>query len=321
MDLFAVVVLSLAFARLWGPRWGALALLGLALVWTEPAAPHWIWAAVLGGEALLRVLPAARVPRLARVVALYRAGALGLLVLIAIPFAVGQIRAGIFPALEQPWHAVDSRETPSAPAPRAMITVDELELKRGAKVAFQSLPQAVAESSVLSAQMDFYSPDPKASVTTGPGLPAWTWTQVDLQWSGPVRREQVLALFVLPPFANGALAFARVGLLGALLLCALGIRADAARHWLRFAAALWLLALPGTARAELPTPELLDELRRRLLEAPDCHPHCAEIPRLALELSPRALRARLEVQAQAETAIALPGGARGISFERVLLDG
>jgi hypothetical protein len=322
LDLFAVVVLSLAFARLWGPRWGALALLGLALAWTEPGAPHWVWAAVLAGEALLRVLPSARVPRLSRAIVLYRAAAFGLLVLIALPFAVRQIRSGVFPALEQPWRAVDSREPAPAPAPE-MHVADELMSTRGAAKLERrrSRPQAVPESSGLGARSDLYAPDPKSSVTTGPGLPAWTWTQVDLHWSGPVRREQVLSLFVLPPFANGALAFARVGLLGALVLCALGIRADTARHWLRFAAALGLLWLPATAHAELPTPELLDELRRRLLEAPDCHPHCAEIARLALELSPRALRARLEVQAQAETAIALPGGARGISFERVLVDG
>jgi hypothetical protein len=315
LDLFAVWVLSLAFARLWGARWGGLALLGLALVWTEPAAPHWAWAAVLAGEALSRALPAGRVPRLARAVVLYRAAALGVLVLIAIPFAVRQIRSGIFPALEQPWRAVASREPPAAPAPELGLALDKVVAERSAKVALQAARMEMSQAT------EPYAPDPRASVTTGPGLPAWSWTQVELAWSGPVQREQVLSLVVLPPLANGALAFARAGLLAALLFCLLGIPAGRARSWLRAAAALWLLVLPVPARADLPTPELLEELRRRLLEAPDCHPHCAEITRLALELEPRALRARLEVQAQAETAIALPGGTRGIALERVLVDG
>ena len=62
LDLFAVLILAAAFFRLWGSRWGALALVGLALTWTEPRAPHWAWAAVLAGEALLRALPRAPLP-------------------------------------------------------------------------------------------------------------------------------------------------------------------------------------------------------------------------------------------------------------------
>ena len=36
---------TMAFARLHGPVWGAVALVGLALSYTEPGAPRWIWLA------------------------------------------------------------------------------------------------------------------------------------------------------------------------------------------------------------------------------------------------------------------------------------
>jgi hypothetical protein len=328
LDLFGVVVLALAFARLWGARWGALALVGLGLTWTEPGAPHWSWAAVLAGEALRRALRAGRVPRLGRAVALYRFSALALLVLLAIPFAVRQIRAGLFPALERPWQAVEG----PAPVPRAAFDeapAEQVVEMRGSMARMADRVEAARKLEAglegLPSLASMYAPDPKASVTTGPGLPSWTWTEVDLQWSGPVRREQSLLLLLLSPLANGVLAFARVGLLAALLLCSLGLRAGPAGRWLHTApaalGALWLIAAPGVARADLPTPELLDELRRRLLEPAECQPHCAEIARLGLEVQPGALRARLEIDAQAPTALALPGGARGFSPERVLVEG
>ena len=41
LDLFLVLVTTLAAARLWGKPWGALALAALALAWIEPGAPRW----------------------------------------------------------------------------------------------------------------------------------------------------------------------------------------------------------------------------------------------------------------------------------------
>ena len=75
----------------------------LGLTWTEYRAPHWAWAAALVGIAVLRVLPDGR---FAKAVKLYRAATLTALMLLAIPFAVSQVRAGLFPTLAQPHFAV-----------------------------------------------------------------------------------------------------------------------------------------------------------------------------------------------------------------------
>ncbi len=321
LDLFAVLILSAVFLRLWGGLWGVLALLGLGLTWTEPGAPHWAWAAVLAGEAVGRVLPEGRFPRFTRAVSLYRGLALAGLLLLAIPFAVGQIRAGLFPVLEQPHTLLKAG------------AIDDL-VAREAAVLKQALPAAPAARLSLSSEIesrldagsydlaDKYAPDPKARITTGPGLPSWQWTRVTLQWSGPVDRGQELRLFLVPPFANGVLAFTRVVLLAALLLCLLAASAVRARRLLRRSAPLWLLVLgaPGVAAGELPSPELLEELRQRLLEPPACQPQCASSPQLVLDVRPQALRARIEVHAAAQTAVPLPGG-RSFAPEQVFVDG
>jgi hypothetical protein len=89
------------------------------------------------------------------------------------------------------------------------------------------------------------------------------------------------------------------------------------------AAVLLALAFPGATRAEepSPSPDTLQELKRRLLEAPDCAPSCASSPRMLVEATPSTLRLRLEVLAGAETAVPLPGNAQHWVPETVLVDG
>ena len=91
-------------------------------------------------------------------------------------------------------------------------------------------------------------------------------------------------------------------------------------------AALLLLLLGALAptravAAELPEEALLDKLRERLLEKPDCHPRCTSIGRLALEATPERLRLRLEVGAIAPSTVTLPSQAQHWSPDTVLLDG
>jgi hypothetical protein len=326
LDLFAVLVLAAAFFRLWGLRWGALALLGLALSWTEPRAPHWAWATVLAGEALRRVLPEGRFPRFSRAVWMGHAVALVALILFALPFAVRQVRSGLYPALERPGVQL---EFESGVREELDYLADEpasapVMLRKSEQVLRESFEDAEAPAEPARRRHRAYQPDPNAKITTGPGLPSWQWKSVRLSWSGPVEREQTLRLLLLPPLANGLLAMLRVALLAALLLCTLGALPRRPAGLLR-PAALGLLLLscltPAATRADLPTPQLLDELRRRLLEKPECLPHCASSPRLALDVRPDSLRARVEVHAQTDVAVPLPGGARSWTPERVLVDG
>jgi hypothetical protein len=57
LDIFLVLVISIAIARLYGWAWGTLAVVTLALAFPEWMAPRTVWIFVLVGEALTRALP------------------------------------------------------------------------------------------------------------------------------------------------------------------------------------------------------------------------------------------------------------------------
>jgi hypothetical protein len=176
--------------------------------------------------------------------------------------------------------------------------------------------------------------DPSAAVQTGPGLPRWQWGTLELTWTGSVNRTQEVHFTLLSPNVNRLLAFARILLLAVLLFCVLEIRARDGKLDVNFwpgatgAAAgllLLLLLIPGRSLAQttFPTPEMLTELRERLLrkDAPECLPNCATSPRLRLEVAGDTLRIRQEIHAAARVVVPLPGLARHWLPRTVLLDG
>ena len=324
LDLFVVLIVALASAKLWGRPVGLLALITLGLTYIEPGSPQGVWLAVLATEALVRVLPAGR---LLRRLKLARLAALVCLVIIALPFMMHQALQALYPALEQPAeprlrtgrvadvHFAEevARNRPSQ-APQAM--------GRGAQ------PVSPPEEIVVTAHKRAgyqHEIDPKAILQTGPGLPTWEWLTVSLHWRGPVERAQRLHLLLLSPRMNLVLATCRVLLLAGLLVVVW--RSDAAVPGLSRRAATASLILfgsmvaAGIARADFPPPDLLDELRNRLLEAPDCHPDCATSSRLQFEISPTTIRGRMAVDVAAETAIPLPGGASDWVPDTVVVDG
>lgn len=196
--------------------------------------------------------------------------------------------------------------------------------------------------------------DPNAQVQTGPGLPQWQWQQVSINWSGPVKSNQTLKVWLISPPLNRILGVARAGLLAGLTAFLLWVSWRGRGGLLPKSTALTassLLALvlggflyssagyatpvdelasPVTAFespvqemvipeespqqnqlmvTEFPDPELLNELRDRLLAPPDCVPHCASSPRMFLELTPAYLQIRMEIHADSSVAVPLPGQA------------
>jgi hypothetical protein len=335
LDLFVVLLVATALLRLAGPAIGALALAALGLSYTEPGAPQYLWIAVVAGEALRRVLAGGRLGRALRLV---HGALLALLVVVALAFALGQVRGALFPSLEDTGLFVPARGPEiGALAPAALH--DEADAVRQIEAEAVS-PAETREETVYASKRrmpasaspgrisgDLYAQDPSARITTGPGLPAWQWRRVALEWNGPVARAQELRLWLLPPLATRALAFVRVALLAGLVLFLLraatgrGRAAPAAPGATAALAALLALTLPGAARADLPSPELLEELRQRLLALPACAPACAALPLLRLEVAPAWLELSLRVDAGARTAVPLPVPLRDFAPQRVLLDG
>lgn len=318
LDLFIVLITALATARLFGWPWGLLALLAVGLTYTEPNAPAAVWLFVLAAEALVRVVPDGTMRRFLQVT---RVLALVGLVVIAVPFVIGQLRQALYPALEHPWASLDPADKTVAAAPAA----DEADAERlraagydSAVVAKRAVPEPSPGLPILR-RFDYAAVDPQSVVQTGPGLPGWSWNAVALEWSGPVDHEQQLRLFLLSPLANLLLAVVQTLLLAALVARLVGLKLRRPLSAAPLAALLLLAVAP--ARADFPSDALLEQLRDRLLEPPACHPSCASLPRMRLEVDATALRARLQIDVAAATAVPLPGQAQHWLPRTVTVDG
>ena len=353
LDLFLVLIISVAAARLWSLRWGGLALLTLVLTYQEPGAPGWSWLLVLAAMALLRVAPQGNLRRAAMM--LRNLSLLGLLA-VALPFVAQQVRGVLHPQLElgryfQPVSgrvatldplstgaAADKRRDPQSSKPMAAV-------RKYSSYNYSSGSGSGADS--IQSQID-----PNARVSTGPGLPRWRWRSVRLYWSGPVAQGQTLELRLIPPWANRLLK-----LLGVLSLAAFSAfliqRTFATGGWWAAApgqvppppsggssaktgAGLLLLFMGGllaghgpSAEAAFPAPTMLDELARRLQQPPLCAPQCADIETLDLSAQAQGFVASLWVHAGGgeENADAggvmlpLPGDTRIWRIHGVSLDG
>jgi hypothetical protein len=145
LDLFVVLVSALAASKLFGPGAGALTLLALGLSVTEPDAPAWLWLAVLLAEALARALGGGKLGRALR---LCQLGLWLALVVAAVPFAVQQVRAGLYPAQER--EAAGGFEVPlpgTARAPERFVALE----KKAATGALADAPAAAdAEDSAIA---------------------------------------------------------------------------------------------------------------------------------------------------------------------------
>ena len=335
LDLFVVLVIAFGFGKLWGWPWGIAALLGMALIYHEPNAPLYVWLNVLAAVALLRALPPGRFRVLTDA---YRRLALLALLVIGGLFAVQQVRSALYPQLEPfDWAPplIGFAAPPSAPMSQAL---DEMQTYN------RTAPSAIApgKGDRLKKLQQQYTPDIK--VQTGPGLPVWSWQRATLRWNGPVAADERLRLWLLPPWGTRILLLA-----GLALLLAIGGRAFVADRRkippasplpldrvepegsapsgatvtalalsLLLAGLLW--GAPPPARAELPSPELLEALRDRLTEPPDCQ-RCGDLAALALAVKGGELTLRLALHAQVDTAVPLPLPREGLIVRAVELDG
>ena len=103
--IFFVALVAIAALRLLGAIWGLIALLALTLTYHQGGAPLYIWVVLLALLALRRVVTS---PRWSRGLSTLWWGAGVALVLIAVPFCVGQLRTGLFPHVGDTWSSLDA---------------------------------------------------------------------------------------------------------------------------------------------------------------------------------------------------------------------
>lgn len=325
LDLFLLLIFTLAVRRLWGWVPAVIAFLAFGLTYHEPDAPRFLWLAVLVPLALLRVVG----PGLGqRVLLVWKWLAVGALVLALVPFVTGQVQQALYPQLESGGFAgystpdfegagggfLDEVETDaSAAQPQEQSKMNLARKPSASSFGFSSgSAPASANSNLLY--------EAKARIQTGPGVPNWTWRTVSFGWNGPVQAAQEIRAIMIPPLLERALSIGRVVLL--LGLAAMLLRPAGRWKFGAWSAAVLLVGfVTPTAQAQFPDKAMLDTLRERLIEPSDAYPHAADIPTAALRLEGRRLTMDVIVHTAIATAVPLPGRLPTWSPLTVTVDG
>ncbi|MCJ7556732.1 MAG: hypothetical protein MUP90_07440 [Gammaproteobacteria bacterium] len=341
MDLFLVLLVSVALSRLMGRPVGVLAIVVLVLLHQWMPAITWALLNLVIATAVFGVAPEGRLRNLAR---RYQLLGMAILVLLVLPFTGDLAIKALYPQLERGGLAQEVYPEARYALERSLQVQD---------MAYEVASEEMAVTSSL-AQSELKrrgpaAPPPPARyapgllVQTGPGVPRWNWNQYALNWGGPVDAQRTFSLVVSPPWVT--FLWRLLGILGLLGLTGLLMRrcmpssgalpgaSSGLGAWLHKARTHGLstglvlvmacsaLATPEAARAEFPGPELLKELQQRLLERPDCEPACVEIPSATVHALPGHLEIGLSVHAQAGSLLALPDAGAAWLPRQILLNG
>ncbi len=341
-DIFLVLIIGASFARLYNLRIGALALLAVVLAYHHANAPLFSWLNLAAVLALLRLVPESRVRKL---FVFYRNVSMLVLLIIGLPWAVDQVRLGLYPQLERPWQVVQAGGAPDSPVEADLQANEEMAARmanesehRKLSRMKQSMPRMPGGAGAVYALEDkVRESDPSrgydagALIQTGPGLPAWEWRRVQIAWNGPLASDEELSIYYMPPWLNRGLRFLAVALYAALALILVlhefrrqgrwafrdpelgaGNKGAGAALIVLLTAGGLLLQPSGSAQAaDFPPPEYLEELRKRLLEPPQCLPACADLPALRVRVEEDALLLELDIIARENVSIPLPHGRQG----------
>jgi hypothetical protein len=333
MDLFLVLLVSVALARLMGRPVGALAIVVLALTHQWMPIITWAMLNLVIAMAVYGAAPEGRLKLLAR---RYQWIGLAMLVLLVLPFAGELAIKAIYPQLERVGivQAAGTERDLVRVFPEPGLAEQEMLAQDVATnaTAMRSVSKLALESPAakpVTVTDQRYAPG--AVVQTGPGVPEWTWNRYELGWNGPVQPQRTFSLIILRPWATFLWrVLAILGLLGLTgLLARQCVPLPKPRAWLGagkangvfLILALCALGSPDEARADLPGPELLKQLQERLLVRPECEPACLEIPSAMVRVGRGNLELELLVHAQAPSMLALPDAGAAWLPRELLLNG
>ncbi len=344
LDFFIVLIISLSILKLKGWKWFLVALIMLGITYHEPGSPRMVWLHIIISLAILSYVS---IPWIRKVSTLWYWGSIIALLVISIPFMIGQIRAGFYPQLEHPRYHI-----PLSPIQKEVVSEREkhpriLPYRLNKKGMF---PRSLSQGEPV--EKEYYDKlqqekhavmiyDSAAMIQTGPGIPSWKWEYASLKWNGPVRKNQTVKLWLLSPRMNLVLSVMRVMFLVLLIIGLAGKRSgksvsgtdhDHSLIKLKESKNLFFivlvvclllsfstLSIAGSRTYAYPQAEMLKELQQRLLEKPDCLPKCANISRALFILQSDSIRVFLTVQAEIKTAIPLPSSDQWLPRD-ILLD-
>ncbi len=331
LDIFLVILVAAAVARLYGVWLGLFSLLGMMVVHLYFQAFAVYFLIVIGLATLYAIIPAGKVKSLFQVL---KYGALLLVFLQVAPFSLEQAKEAMFPQLKSQF---------SVPMSASSRLRNESYL--GSEVA-PSLNRRSKTSSNFSDKMlleqDLLGKRglEKVVTQTGFGISDWQGQTVRLIWHGEVPPDLTAKLILLGPNANLAVGMLKA-IIPLLILMIVVLRpANLTGGWSAFGNAgtkVASLLLPlslglgmmnaspvqaqdaiTSSQAELardnttfPPEYLLEDLRRHLKEQREdgeayCAQSCSEIARLDLDVGPQHFSYEMEVHAVKPSLVALP---------------
>jgi hypothetical protein len=226
LDLFLLLIFTLAVFRIRGWATALLAFVAFGLSYHEHGAPKFLWLILLVPIALEPHIPQGLGRRLLRIAQVL---SVGTLLFFLVPFLTRQIQQALYPQLERtevtptpiPGETVDGLNAAAvsnnAELPRRAGGLSkELIQRYGMTTTASSLSDSPAAPAQSQAAFENLRQDVKARIQTGPGLPEWTWRSVSFGWNGPVQGSQRLHPVLIPQSVERLLTLLRTVLLLAL---------------------------------------------------------------------------------------------------------
>lgn len=317
-DVFLLLIVTLAVFKAWGWKTALIGLLGLLTAYHEPGTPLITWIILVAIFAAAKWVPENATPLVQKLVNGLKIAALALFALNAVPFVTQQIQQAIYPQLEPykvTWQDdmrgnVNWVDVPESPP---MMEADGIRDRVSGSLNSLSRASGYDQKEMKPSKSNLLY-DTKAKIQTGPAVPQWKWREVSFGWRGPVAADEKIALWLIPCGLERVITLLRIALMLGLVWLLLG-KGKELPKWPRVslatpsASALIVLAflLANTASAQIPSKEMLDELRNRVLSLRPQDPQRAEIPQVNLKLQGHRLDMEVEIHASEIVAVPLPG--------------
>ncbi|MFO1370312.1 MAG: hypothetical protein U1F46_15065 [Marinagarivorans sp.] len=360
-DIFVVLIIAIALGKIVRPWVGGLAFVSLVITYQRSDAGIFIWLNLAAVLALLPWVSGAFARWLKRYTWLSFASLVLILLSFSVtqvryalyPQLEGSLDSGegLVDVLSEglAMHKMKQESAPmEAAAPVAEMYaqsdagVNEEVVVTGKRA---SLPKPESRKKTYDLPSASQQIDPNQQTQTGSGVPKWSHNRYYLSWSGPVTAEQTTRLYWVPPWINRPgylLAAVLPWLLAFALWQAAGLKPIPGRFGRSASALSLLLAVLAfnmagapdcqaeqspdqvqnqVLRAAEPSPELLKELKNRLLKDPLCLPDCISIESVTLQVKDDSLRMELVLHALTPSIYTLPASQTSWWPQLALLNG
>ncbi len=272
----------------------------------EPDVPRYSLIALLLSLLALRALPQGRLHSLLKgLVAVFSVA----FVVVALNFAMTQARYALHPQLAGSNFDPRVPVTFAEPSPAPQVASDEYQ-----RNVVESAVNVLASRAPERRKMERYAKD--AVIQAGNARPTWSWASASLRFDGPIAKDQSLRLWLSPPWMTSLWRWLLV-----LGLAWIGLHLWRTRLPRKaMLASLVLFVAPASAN-DIPSPELLAELRERLIAAPVCAGACASMPTATARIADERFELTMDIHAAAHVLVSLPLDDTALANTALNIDG